>query len=123
MAANSVFNKYSRYVHGGTTEVNGQRLEWFERATFTVDPSDIAYVVEDRYAGRLDLLASVFYNEPRYWWVIAMVNNVLDPATEVVPGRVLYVPTRERLVTLLSGRQGGVDSKREAVPLVPPVVF
>lgn len=119
---NSVQNGLSRYVHGGVTEVANDKLEWWDRATFRQDPSDRPYVVEKFYEGRLDLIAAVFYNEPRLWWFIAQFNNILDPATEIVAGRILLIPTKERLDLMLTGRKGGFQSQRELVPTIPPVV-
>lgn len=121
--ASSVQNGLSRYVHGGTTEVNNNKIEWWDRAIFRQDPSDKPYVVEKFYEGRLDLIASVFYNEPRLWWLIAQFNNILDPLTEVTAGRVLLIPTKERIDVMLVGRKGGFPSQRELFPTIPPVVI
>ena len=63
---NSLYNKYSRYVAGGNTEIANKMIEWWERGLFPKDPSDIVYTIENFYVGRPDLIASVFYNEPRY---------------------------------------------------------
>lgn len=121
--ANSVYNRYSRLVHGGTTEVGNNRLEYHERSVFPTDETDIVYAIERQFSGRPDMIASLFYNEPRYWWVIAQHNNVLDPFSELVTGRLIYIPTKERLATMLNGRQGGIDSLRETLPLVPPIII
>jgi hypothetical protein len=120
---NSVNNRFSRLVHGGTTEVANERLEWHDRVVFSAEASDIIYAIERQYSGRPDMLATLFYNEPRYWWVIAQHNNILDPFSELVTGRVIYVPSKERLATMLNGRQGGYPSKRETIPLIPPIII
>lgn len=120
---NSVLNRYSRFVHGGTTETGNNRLEIHTRSVFPTDETDIVYAIERQFSGRPDMIASMFYNEPRYWWVIAQHNNILDPFSEMVTGRMIYVPTKDRLATMLNGRQGGVSSKRETVPLVPPIII
>lgn len=119
---NSLYNKYSRYVAGGTTERANSRLEWWERSNFQRDPSDIVYTVENFYEGRLDYIAHVFYSEPRYWWVIAMYNNIIDPSSEVTPGRVLLIPSPDRLPLLLGSAKGGVESTREAVSVIAPII-
>ncbi len=120
---NSTLLNTSRYVHGGGTELQNNRLEWWERVVFQKDPSDIVYVVENIYEGRLDNISYVFYNEPRYWWFIAQYNNILDPMTEIVAGKTLLIPTKDRLQILLTGRQGGLASTRTEIPSVPPVVI
>jgi hypothetical protein len=119
---NSLFNKYSRYVGGGTSEVLGTRLDWWERSIFDRDNSDATYVVENAYEGRLDLIAAIFYNEPRYWWVLAQYNNILDPFYEIKPGRILMIPSKERLPLMLLSRQGGVDSQKQPVETISPII-
>jgi hypothetical protein len=120
--ANSLYNKYSRYVAGGVAETANSRIEWWERNQLQTDNSDIIYAVENFYEGRLDLIASVFYNEPRYWWVIAQYNNVLDPVSEITAGRILRIPTKDRLPLMLSSKPGGIDSTRESVNTISPIV-
>lgn len=119
---NSLYNKYSRYVAGGVTERANDMIEWWERFNFPRDPSDIVYTVENFYSQRLDLISSVFYQEPRYWWFIAQYNNILDPFTEVTAGRVLLIPTPSRLTLMLGNKQGGIDSTREAVNVISPII-
>lgn len=119
---NSVLTETSRYVSGGTTEVNSKALEWWERTVFPVNSDDNIYVVETRFVGRLDLIAATYYNEPRYWWVIAQYNNILDAYSEVIEGVILYIPTVTRLRSLLQGGIGGVSSTREVPVSVLPIV-
>jgi hypothetical protein len=120
---NSTLMAKSRYVSGGVTEVNKAALEWWERASFSADGSDQIYVVEDRYAGRLDLIAALFLEDSKLWWVVAQYNAILDPYNEIFPGRKLRIPTKSRVQTMLTGRLGGVASERE-VPLtnISPIV-
>jgi hypothetical protein len=119
----SLYNKYSRYVAGGTTETANSKIEWWERLTFEKDESDSVYVVENFYEGRLDLIASVFYNEPRYWWVIAQYNNILDPFSEVKAGRMLLIPSKDRLPLMLLSRKGGTDSTKQPVSTISPIII
>jgi len=120
---NSLFNKYSRYVAGGTTEQANNKIEWWEKTIFERDETDIAYAIEKFYEGRLDLIASAFYNEPRYWWVIAQYNNIMDPFSEIKEGRILLIPSKERLPLLLLTKQGGVTSQKQPVETISPVVI
>lgn len=120
---NSVFNKSSRYVHGGKTEVGELGLEWWEKRNLSVDSTDTSFVVDTFHANRLDLIASIFYGEPRWWWVLAQINNILDPMQEVVEGRILFIPTRERLMVLLNGKVGGTNSTRiKNLNIISPVI-
>ena len=120
---NSLYNKYSRYVAGGVSEHDDGEIEWWERSIFSKDPTDTVYVVENFYSGRCDLIANAFYGESRYWWVIAQYNNILDPFTEIIPGRILLIPTKDRLALMLSTKQGGVESTRQPVNTISPIVI
>ena len=123
MVNNSVNSKTSRFVQGGLTEVGEIGLEWWNRFNFPTDASDLVYTIEDQFTGRIDLIAYAFYSEPRYWWVIAQYNNILDAYSEIVPGRVLYIPTLDRLQLLMSQRTGGIQSTRAAEKILPPIIL
>lgn len=113
---NSTLVHKSRYVSGGITEVNTNALEWWERATFRLDATDRIYTIEARWNGRLDMIAQQFLDDSRLWWFIAQYNAVLDPFNEIYEGRVLRIPTKVRVQSMLSGKLGGATSTRE-VPL------
>ena len=119
---NSTQVRNSRYVSGGTTEVTSRALEWWERAPLSVNEDDDTYVIEARFEGRLDLITTLFLGEPRYWWVIAQYNNILDPYTEVTEGTILYIPTLDRVKSLLQGKTGGVPSTRVVPTSILPIV-
>ena len=61
------------------------------------DASDDLYVVPAAGVPRLDLLADNFYGTPALWWVIASVNNIIDPLISVPQGTSIRVPTKQRL--------------------------
>ena len=119
---NSLFDRSSRYVKGGVTETASNRIEWWERTIFQPDASDVFYVIEDIYDRRPDQIASVFLNDPRLWWFIAQFNNILDPFSEMTTGTVLRLPTAERAMLMLTGKPGGVASKRELTPTISAVI-
>lgn len=123
MQSNSVLVQNSRYVSGGRSEVNDRAIEWWERAVLTPDFTDREYSVEARHAGRLDIIAHLFLGDTRLWWLIAQFNAVLDPFHEIVEGRILRIPTKERVRAMLQGRVGGYDSERQ-IPLsnITPLV-
>ena len=93
----SAENAISRYVQGGLTEIGSLGLTWWERRPFTKDSSDIIYYVENQYEHRIDLISAEMYGDSRYWWVIAQYNDILDPHGEIYPGRMLVLPTKDRL--------------------------
>jgi hypothetical protein len=118
----SLQNKNSRYVAGGLTETANGFIEWWERANFKRDESDIIYVVENFYENRLDLISAVFYGQSRYWWLLAQYNNILDPFSEVEAGRVLFIPTPDRVQMMTDTRKGGVPSTRIPIKLISPII-
>jgi hypothetical protein len=120
----STFADKSRYVHGGTTERTTDRLEYWERRIIRPDSSDSTYVLEDVYEARPDLVAAVFYDDSRLWWVICQVNNILDVQEEFVTGVVLSIPNKERLEReiLRSGSTGGINSKRIARKRIEQII-
>ncbi len=122
METNSVKNRLSRYVHGGQTEASSWALEWWERNSFQAAADDTQYVVEKAFEGRLDQIAAIQLGEPRYWWFIAMLNNILDPYNEIREGVILRIPTLERVRSSMTGALGGFPSQREVSTTVLPIV-
>ena len=63
------------------------------------DPTDTMYTVPAGGLYRFDLISAQFYGVPDLWWVIALVNNVIDPILTVPPGTLIRVPTKDRLAS------------------------
>ena len=61
------------------------------------DPTDQVYTVTQPAEARLDLISALFYGTPHLWWVIALVNNIVDPLLGAPTGAHLRIPARERL--------------------------
>jgi len=51
------------------------------------------YRVNEHESCRPDLISYTFYNTPMYWWVILLINGILDPFTELIEGVVLEIPS------------------------------
>lgn len=120
---NSLYNRYSRYVGGGTTETANNFIEWWERSIFEFADTDINYTVENFFEGRLDQISEMFFGEPRFWWVIAQYNNIIDPIGEIYAGRILRIPDKSRLSTMLAQKEGGTNSKKQPIASISPVVI
>ena len=115
--------KNSRYVQGGITEVGSIGLEVWNRFNFPKDISDRIYVIELNRQYRADLIAYDFYADDDLWWFICQYNNILDPYAEIEVGRVLYIPTLERLQLLLIQKPGGIPTTRQFEPLIPAIIL
>jgi hypothetical protein len=110
-------SKNGRYVRGGTTEVSGYALEWWDKVDAEKDTTDTIYVMEAKYEGRPDLLGLAFYDDPGLWWVICQYNGIIDPMTELVEGKTLLIPSEDKVSTAYkatSSNIGGVTSTRTA---------
>ena len=64
--------------------------------------SDVYYTVVLETENRLDIIANEYYDSPRYWWVIALANEIMDPF-DIPMGTVLRIPPVSSVVT------GGVN--------------
>lgn len=62
----------------------------------------LRHIVKGYEVGCLDLLAYNYYKNEKLWWVIAGVNNLINPFRDMFPGQVLYVPRPEDVEEFLS---------------------
>ena len=86
-----------RYVQGGTVDVKGRRLGWWEREIFPKSPTDVTYKLTSKYAYRPDLLAYDLYGRATLQWFILQYNNVTDLYEDFKEGSEIVLPTRSRL--------------------------
>jgi hypothetical protein len=116
MSKNSVNNtKNGRYTLGGTTEVSMFAIEWWEKNKIDHHPSDIVYYIEKQYAFKPTLLGYLFYGDTSLWWVVCQANGIIDPMTELYEGRLLLIPTMDRVKAELFSnnvKAGGIPSTR-----------
>jgi nucleoid-associated protein YgaU len=63
------------------------------------DATDELYRVPQGGESRFDLISKKFYGVPDLWWVLALVNNIVDPLVGVTVGQNIRVPTRNRLAS------------------------
>lgn len=52
---------------------------------------DSYYIVTINEENRLDMIANSFYGTPKYWWVIAIANEIIDPF-DIPIGTKLRIP-------------------------------
>jgi hypothetical protein len=91
--------QYSMFTKTLVYEVGGQGVFGLLRDTVVPDPTDIAFTVPPGGVHRLDLISYQFYGTPQLWWVIAAVNNIVDPLYGAEDGTQLRIPTRSRLAS------------------------
>ena len=98
---NSRYTKIRRLQDKETGKIYNEN--WIAQ---TIDKSseDQFYVVTMNEEDRLDIISTSFYGTPKYWWVIAIANNIIDPFT-------LEIGTNLRIPPIISlYNQGGVLS-------------
>lgn len=79
--------------------VGGEIVFGLLRDPVTADISDSFYTVTQGLQNRLDVVSQTVYGTPTLWWVIAMVNNIIDPALGVPINTKLRIPSRARLAS------------------------
>jgi hypothetical protein len=77
--------------------VDGEVLFGLMRDSVIPDPSDQIYIVTQAGERRLDAISSLFYGTPKLWWVVALVNRLIDPLLGATVGTRLRIPTKQRL--------------------------
>jgi nucleoid-associated protein YgaU len=83
----------SRYKNSGSVDtLNGKKLGWWTRESIQISEEDILYNVQANET--LLSIAQLAYSDPSLWWKIALRNKIVDPTTEVYPGRALYIPPK-----------------------------
>ena len=88
----------TRYSNGGTTDVNGNRLGWWERRVFAKSPLDVTITLTRKYAMRPDLLAYDMYGKATLQWFVLQYNNISDLTEDFIEGSTITLPTKQRLV-------------------------
>lgn len=103
----------SRYVHGGITDVHPTRLGWWKRTPIPKADDDIFITINSRYHKRPWMVAHDYYTEHNYEWLILQYNSILDINDEFVIGKVIRIPSPQRLGLEIMTRQVGGKPVRE----------
>jgi len=92
----------NRYTQGGITDEFDRRLGWWERTKLVRSADDIQYTVSSAEAQRADLIAFRLYQQAKLGWLVLQYNNIVDPATELLTGTVLTLPTPTRVALTIT---------------------
>lgn len=68
-------------------------LQGFSLMEMTYKGPEIYHTVQSGESHRLDIISYIHYDTPEYWWLLALHNNIKDSIFEVVPGKILLIPT------------------------------
>ena len=102
----SVLKPNTRYVRGGKSEVGEKFIRWWERAPITKgDITDILYTIEVRFAGLPDYISYEYYVRNDLGWVVLQYNDIVDINEELAVGKVIVLPSKERVFYSVLTRQ------------------
>jgi len=87
-ASNISFNRFIYMTPGNKDKFYDWRLDF---SKMEIDYQKFVINVE-RYVNRPDNIAFDAYGNAKYWWIIAMANDILDPFTGFYKGRELKIP-------------------------------
>lgn len=87
----SRYSKYRQIVENENTW-----LETFNSSVIPKTDDDKYHIVTTQQIGRLDLIANQYYNNPSFYWVIALANDIIDPFI-IDAGTILRIPATSTL--------------------------
>lgn len=83
-----------RYTYNRILKEKETQKQYFESTIYPkVKPTDNDIYIISTQSDRLDLLASKYYGNASYWWVISVANNLNDASLSIEPGRQLRIPS------------------------------
>ena len=82
----------SRYQNIQTQKSDNGKTIYLPVKYPSLVPSNNDYYIIAREEDRFDLIASDFYGQPTYWWVVAMANDLPGDSMYAPPGTQLRIP-------------------------------
>lgn len=94
---------YSKTSFYNGTNNWGPFLDIWSSKTIPASVTDAVYQIDSAYNQRPDLLAYDMYQDTNLWWVFAVRNPdvIFDPLLSFRTGVIIYVPTKETVVSAL----------------------
>jgi|TARA_R110002012_G_scaffold214844_1_gene385950 hypothetical protein len=81
-----------RYQNIGTQKTESGKVIFLPTKYPTLVPSNEDYYIIAREEDRFDLIASDFYGDSTYWWVVVMANDLPGDSMYAPPGFQLRIP-------------------------------
>lgn len=75
----------------------GETSFWEQTRPPEIGPEDTDRAHLVRIADRIENLAVRYLGNQQLWWVILLRNNIRLAPNDLVPGRKIFIPTRESL--------------------------
>ncbi len=98
-----VYNKSSPYFNTSQKNDLVRYLDFMEYRDIAADDNDQELIVSTKFHQRPDLLSNDLYGTPDLWWIFVVRNpdQMVDPIYDLVSGLELYVPTKQRALSLI----------------------
>lgn len=107
----SLAKKFSRILNGGTSELKGNKIGWWERKSIEKDVNtDVSMVLDNSVEGRPDLVAYVMYRNTSLTWLVLQYNNIVDIEEEFIAGREIFLPSRNRVYSEIINNSPIIES-------------
>ena len=104
--AKSRYDNFSR--------VRGNNSDYYRLETFPPISSDELQgiphsVVMWKDTDRMDALAETFYGDSRYWWIICLMNDLVNPFSyDLLPGTLIKIPNEAAtIINIIKRKQAG----------------
>lgn len=82
-------------------------LDWLSSPLMTYTFQNLTtFTVPSYMVGRLDLVSFAAYGVPDFWWLIGIVNNIMDPFDDMSSGQVLKIPSLNEYFTFYNQNVG-----------------
>lgn len=84
-----------------------QQTSWFLQPitprNIRPDITDKVMIIQPKHEFRPHNLSYELYGTANLWWVFMVINmdTIRDPINDFVAGKQIYVPTRDRLMTII----------------------
>lgn len=100
LSSNQEYEKTSRYqVLRVIVDENQRYLETYNQVEIPETDEDTYHIVSFSEEGRLDIIANNYYNNPSYWWALAIANNMIDPF-DFKKGIMIRIPPMSSIVSI-----------------------
>lgn len=85
------------------TESDDFFLGYWGEISLPYDSSDVYIVISTEYHLKPGKLANDLYGDPQLLWVFSAYNrdNLLDPLNDFVEGKIIRIPTKSRILSLI----------------------
>ncbi len=82
-----------RYQYSETLTTKETKKKYLESTIYPkIKPTNEDIYIISTQSDRLDLLASKYYGDPTYWWIISVANNLNDASLAIESGKQLRIP-------------------------------